>query len=200
MPLTRFGWESSDSLEHQRMLLPAILRHLPNRPARILDLGCGNGWLSEQYRVAGFDVTACDSSEDGIEIGRAAFPLVRFELHDAYAALGGPFDCIVASEVIEHLFAPKRMLDRAFEALVPGGRLVLSTPYHGWLKNVAIAAAGKFDSHVDVSWEGGHIKFFSRGTLEALVAAAGFVDLRFCGVGRAPLLWKSMIVVGTKPI
>lgn len=194
-----FGWKDAKPHQHQLMLLPGIVSLLPAPPAALLDLGCGNGWLSEQYRLAGFDVTACDQSPDGLALGAAAFPKVRFEQRSVYDPLGGPFDCIVSSEVIEHLYSPAQMLQRAFEALRPGGTLVLTTPYHGWLKNVAIAATGKFDRHVDPAFEGGHIKFFSRASLQAMMAGCGFRDFRFVGAGRVPYLWKSMIVAGRKP-
>lgn len=194
-----FGWKNTKPGAHQLLVLPSILPFLPRPPGALLDLGCGNGWLSEQYRLAGFDVTACDQSPDGLALGEQAFPSVRFEQRSVYEPLGGPFDCIVSSEVIEHLYSPATMLERCFEALRPGGTLVLTTPYHGWLKNVAIAATGKFDKHVNPAFEGGHIKFFSRATLEKTVQAAGFTDLRFAGAGRVPYLWKSMIVAGRRP-
>lgn len=73
------------------MLLPAILAILPAERGTLLDLGCGNGWLSEQYRLAGFDVTAVDRLADGLSYGRAAFPAVRFAVGDVYESLGGPF-------------------------------------------------------------------------------------------------------------
>ncbi len=165
----------------------------------LLDLGCGNGWLSEQYRLAGDQVTAMDWSSDGLRHGSAAFPLIEFRPGNVYDSLGGPFDCIVSSEFIEHLFAPARMLARCIEALKPGGLLVLTKPYQGWLKNVAIAATGNFDRHVDVAFEGGRIKFFSRASLTATMKAAGFSDIWFAAAGWIPLLWKSMIVAGRRP-
>jgi 2-polyprenyl-3-methyl-5-hydroxy-6-metoxy-1,4-benzoquinol methylase len=198
-PLTDFGWNSAQPHDHQTMLLPIISRLLPALPGKLLDLGCGNGWLSEQYRKAGFEVTACDRSLDGLRVGQAAFPHVDFIQRDLYEDLGGPYDCIVASEVIEHLFAPVRMLGRAFDALRPGGTLLLSTPYHGWLKNIVIAGTGKFDSHVDVAFEGGHIKFFSRAALARMMRKTGFERIEFRGAGRVPFLWKSMIMSGRKP-
>lgn len=197
-PATNFGWQSADAHAHQSMVLPAVLRLLPPPPARLLDLGCGNGWLSERYRQAGYTVTACDRSTDGLALGRQAYPLVEFLERDVYEDLGGPYDAVTSSEVIEHLFAPARMLARVHAALKPGGTLVLTTPYHGWLKNLAIAATGKFDSHVDVAFEGGHIKFFSRASLAKMLRQAGFDDIRFAGTGRVPGLWKSMVMAARR--
>jgi hypothetical protein len=82
----------------------------------------------------------------------------------------------------------------ARKALAPGGRFIVSTPYHGYLKNIALAVSGKFDRHFSVLWDGGHIKFFSRRTLAQMLADEGFEVVTFVGAGRLPLLWKSMIV------
>jgi 2-polyprenyl-6-hydroxyphenyl methylase/3-demethylubiquinone-9 3-methyltransferase len=45
----------------------------------------------------------------------------------------------------------------------------LSTPYHGYLKNLALAVSGKMDSHFGALWYGGHVKFFSIKTLQKLL-------------------------------
>ena len=70
----------------------------------------------------------------------------------------------------------------------------------GWFKNVALAISGRLDDHHDALREGGHIKFFSRRTLEALLTEAGFADIWFAGAGRLPLLWKSMVFAGARPL
>jgi hypothetical protein len=71
----------------------------------------------------------------------------------------------------------------------------VSTPYHGYLKNLLIALLGRYDQHHTVLWDGGHIKFFSRKTLESMLTEHGFIMEQFCGIGRVPLLWKSMVVL-----
>ena len=75
---------------------------------------------------------------------------------------------------------------------------MVSTPYHGWLKNVAIAVFNKWDAHHTLFWDGGHIKFWSRATLSKLLEEVGFEVIGFHGCGRAPYLWESMIIVGRK--
>ena len=72
---------------------------------------------------------------------------------------------------------------------------MLTTPYHGYLKNLALSVFGKWDAHFTSEWEGGHIKFWSRATLTNLLGNAGFEVFEFSGVGRVPYLWKSMILV-----
>jgi ubiquinone biosynthesis O-methyltransferase len=168
----------------------------------LLDVGCGNGAVAAALAGRGATVTGVDLSESGIALARAAHPDVRYEVGSVYDDLRaklGTFDRVVSLEVIEHLFDPRTFLRRAFEVLKPGGRIVLSTPYHGYLKNVVLALSGKLDAHFTVLWDGGHIKFFSRRTLGAILTEAGFVDLRFVGAGRVPWLWKSLVVSARRP-
>jgi 2-polyprenyl-6-hydroxyphenyl methylase/3-demethylubiquinone-9 3-methyltransferase len=75
---------------------------------------------------------------------------------------------------------------------------VLSTPYHGYLKNLALAVSGKMDAHFTALWDHGHIKFWSRATLATLLREAGFSRVEFLRVGRIPPLAKSMIAVARK--
>lgn len=181
----------------------ALAGDLP-RGLRVLDAGCGNGSLAGLFLERGCHVVGVDLGEQGIDIARSAYPEGRFEVmplgHRMRERLGEePFDLVVSTEVIEHLYAPDPFLRGCFAALRPGGRLILSTPYHGWLKNVLIAATGRFDTHVNPRLQGGHIKFWSRQTLTAALADAGFDRLEFRGAGRIPFLWRSMVVAATRP-
>jgi 2-polyprenyl-6-hydroxyphenyl methylase/3-demethylubiquinone-9 3-methyltransferase len=72
---------------------------------------------------------------------------------------------------------------------------IVSTPFHGYWKNLMLAVTGKLDDHFTVLWDGGHIKFWSPRTLRAVLSEAGFQDIRFHRVGRVPLLAKSMMAV-----
>src|SRR5437867_3004621 len=103
------------------------------------------------------------------------------------------FDAVIAVEVLEHLLLPRLLLLRAREALRPGGVVILTTPYHGFLKNLALALTNKFDQHWHPLRDYGHVKFFSRETLSQLFAEQGLKAGRFARVGRVPALAKSMI-------
>jgi 2-polyprenyl-6-hydroxyphenyl methylase/3-demethylubiquinone-9 3-methyltransferase len=144
-----------------------------------------------------------DASEDGVALARGKYPQVRFEVRSAYDDLGnlgptGGFDLAVSTEVIEHLHSPARFLKAVHAALRPRGRLVLSTPYHGFAKNLGLALFNAWDRHFTADWEGGHIKFFSRRTLGLALQRAGFEVVGFHGAGRLPYLWKSMVVTAEK--
>jgi SAM-dependent methyltransferase len=180
-------------------IVPKLLLLLDRRCRRILDMGCGNGALVRILLGQGYDAYGVDASESGIRLAEEKNP-GRFALMDfSESRLPGlldqqQFDAIVSTEVIEHLYDPVKFVARCRELLQPGGHLILSTPYHGYVKNLLIALAGRWDKHMDPLWGGGHIKLWTRRTLTALLAAQGFRVTGFKGCGRIPFLWKSMLI------
>lgn len=169
----------------------------------ICDLGCGNGHIAGSLTALGYEVTGIDASRSGIRIARRAYPSVKF----IEAMIDGgldqlnltKFDLVISSDVIEHLYRPSDLVAAAFSLVKPGGHVLLGTPYHGYLKNLALALSGRMDSHFSVLHDGGHIKFFSVKTLSRLMTAHSFRDLSFTFYGRAPWLWKNMICHARKP-
>ena len=171
---------------------------------RVLDVGCGNGFTCGEFAKRGCQVVGVDMSQSGIELARKAFPKCRFEVASASADLlellgAEPFDIVISTEVVEHLYDPRAYARTCFKALRGGGRFICTTPYHGYLKNVAISLAGKWDSHADPLWDCGHIKFWSRATLTRLLTEAGFQHFRFRGAGRLPYFWMTMVMSADKP-
>lgn len=113
-------------------------------------------------------------------------PQARFEVLPADDQLLAnldepPFDLVVSTEVVEHLYAPKAYARGCFEAARPGGRFICTTLYHGYLKNLALSLLNKWDAHANPLWDGGHIKLWSRRTISRLLAEAGFRNIRFRG-------------------
>lgn len=190
---------------HHELVLPAIRCFLSGLPpeANVVDVGCRNGYLISRVANTGWRLYGIDSSISGIEWARRTYPQVEFVHGDAMRALtgeltAGSFDAVISVEVIEHTYDPRDMLTNLRSLLKPGGTLVLTTPYHGYLKSLAIAITGKADSHYSPLWDGGHIKFWSHRTLAAVLRECGFGDLRFADSGRVPFLWKKTIVKATK--
>jgi len=179
--------------------LERILNRIAPPPRRVLDLGCGNGATSKMLAERGYSVVGVDSSESGLAIAnRSASSTLRFEVAEIDERLVervGTFPVVISLEVIEHVFSP-RVFMRAFHALLePGGVGIVSTPYHGYLKNVAIAVSGRFDHHFDPLWDYGHVKFFSIPKLRELFEEHGFRRMEFHRIGRIPALAKSTIAV-----
>lgn len=195
---TEFEWHAESagngaSGEKLTGLFVELVKKLDNVRS-ICDLGCGNGHISGRLAALGYHVTGVDASASGIQIAQHAYPGVEFvhALIDGDLKLG-QFDLVISSDVIEHLYRPSDLLEAAASQLKPGGQILLGTPYHGYLKNLVLAATGKMDAHFSALHDGGHIKFFSIKTLSKLMRDHGFDNLSFTFYGRAPWLWKNMI-------
>lgn len=200
-----YGWTTAKSPHSCAYLAPYILDRLRSLGIkRVLDLGSGNGALCGQLAEAGYEVAGVEYDRQGVEIASRSYPSItfyNFGVQDDPAALLAqerPFDAVVSTEVVEHLFSPHQLPQYARAVLNPGGRLILTTPYHGYLKNLALTLTDHWDKHHDPLWHGGHIKFWSRATLSRLLRENGFEVTRFGGVGRMPYLWKSMILEGRR--
>ncbi|HEY9447157.1 MAG TPA: class I SAM-dependent methyltransferase [Burkholderiales bacterium] len=200
---TEYIWDVADDAESHRYLFPPVVAALQRHGARrVLDLGCGNGSFTVRLSAAGYDVTGFDHSSTGIALAQRQYPNIRFARHDLHEALPAgheaAYDAVVAVEVIEHLLLPRRLMAAARAALRPGGVLIVTTPYHGYLKNLALAVTGKFDEHWAPLRDYGHVKFFSRRTLTRLFEEYGYAQLAFSTAGRVPPLAKSMVIAGVK--
>ena len=150
------------------------------RGKRVLDVGCGNGFMCGQFLQLGCEVTGIDLSEQGVARARESFPAGRFEVMgveelavrskelgvvgrnvgksergkvETWEAAGSrvrskelrvaseeagdrssedrgrmseeePFDIVISTEVVEHLYSPREWARACFAALRPGGRFV----------------------------------------------------------------------------
>lgn len=205
--ISGYVWENAELTGSHDYLLPALKEllareTLPQDRKRLFELGCGNGAVANELVRLGWDVTGVDPSEQGIAQANARYPAIPLRIGSAYddlAAQYGTFPAVVSLEVVEHVYAPRIYAATLFSLLDRGGVTVISTPYHGYLKNLALAASGRMDQHFTALWDHGHIKFWSERTLRTLLEEAGFRDVRFIRVGRIPVLAKSMIAIARKP-
>jgi 2-polyprenyl-3-methyl-5-hydroxy-6-metoxy-1,4-benzoquinol methylase len=199
----KYGYRDSDSSPHHAYLISPLLEMLSERrlssqqKLRVLDLGCGNGSLSHLIAQQGYEVVGVEDCEQGVAIARQSFPDCHFihaSIYDLpYAQLENSFDIVLSAEVIEHLLYPRELVRAAKKCLKPNGRLILTTPYHGYLKNLVLALSGKMDAHFNPLWDGGHVKFFSVSTLTQLLETENYRNIKFKFSGRTPFLWTSML-------
>jgi 2-polyprenyl-3-methyl-5-hydroxy-6-metoxy-1,4-benzoquinol methylase len=169
-------------------------------PRRVIELGCGNGRFADRLSKK-CEVVALDSSQSAIEVAKKNFQTASFYRDSVYEDLHrkyGTFDCVVSLEVIEHLFDPRAFVENASHLLNNGGIFLMSTPYHGYWKNLALALSGKMDSHFTALWDGGHIKFWSKKTITEILEEKGFTVLRIKRLGRIPVIAKTMLVIAEK--
>jgi SAM-dependent methyltransferase len=210
--MTDFGYAYNDHEQnpdpaHQPYYLSKMLQRLSAAPnvRTILDAGCGDGNFAGSLSEAGYVMYGLEMSDIGLAIADKR-GVGWFKKGSVYDDLRAPFpgvasfDAVIAVDVIEHLYSPRHFVDNAFAALRPGGILILTCPYWGYLKTVFLALSGRVDRYHTALWDGGHIKHWSKRTLTELVTERGFVHPTFDGAsGRPPLLWTGMIITAVKP-
>jgi len=180
-----YSGESQGYATNFRNWMHAELSDLP-RSARILEVGCGDGAFTRSLAEYSSAITAVDISHGQIEQNARAYPEISFLQHDVSARFpfdDDAFDVIWCSEVLEHLFDPNFALREIHRVMAPGGRLLVTVPYHGLFKNVLIALF-KWDEHFAPTHP--HIRFFTQNTLKQSVASAGFTEIqtRTCGMSK----------------
>jgi 2-polyprenyl-3-methyl-5-hydroxy-6-metoxy-1,4-benzoquinol methylase len=198
---TGFNYSSEKPGYAQDYLRPEIIRLLGPEKQKVLDIGCGNGAMAKVLLAQGHEVWGCDWDQAGVELASRIRPgrFVQWDLNRPVQEFPfRDFQAVISTEVIEHLFYPRTLLALARHVLPSEGRLILTTPYHGYLKNLVLSLLNKWDWHHHVDHDGEHIKFFSPKTLGKLMTHEGFVLEGWKGCGRCPGLWKSMVMWGRK--
>ena len=204
--ISGYAYEDGDLNPSHDYLLPSLMQILasldiPQDRKRIFELGCGNGAVAEVLTRHGYQVTGVDVSSQGVEQAQQRHPHLSLQLGSAYDRLTeayGRFPVVISLEVVEHLYAPRLFARTLFDLVEPSGTVIVSTPYHGYWKNLALALTGHLDHHFTALWDHGHIKFWSMTTLRQLLQEAGFHSITFHRVGRIPTLAKSMIAIARK--
>ena len=142
--IARFGalaqrwWDPEGPQRPLHDLNPARLKYVADRVtlrgARVLDVGCGAGLLSEALAGEGAEVTALDLSPELIDVARlhllesgrrVDYQLVSVE--DLAAQRPGAFDAVTCMEMLEHVPDPGSVLRACAALLKPGGLLFVST-------------------------------------------------------------------------
>ena len=131
-------WDPDGPQKPLHALNPARLRYVAERApladARVLDVGCGGGLLSEAMAKAGAKVTALDLAPELVKVARlhalesGVEVDYRVQSVEALAsAEPGSFDAVTCMEMLEHVPDPAAILAACATLLRPGGRLFVST-------------------------------------------------------------------------
>lgn len=117
----------------ERRVREYVISKIPKSADSILDVGCGNGWIAKKFLPKGKTVVSLDISVTNPSIIKKLYSDPK---HFAIAAdsfhlpfNNNSFDCVVASEIIEHVFDPSAFLKELFRVVKNGGSLIITTPY-----------------------------------------------------------------------
>lgn len=163
---------------------------LPFVEGRVLDVGCAEGVLADSVpasRYVGVDLDA----EILVEARRAHPDHTFLPLDELDTA--ERFDTVVALAVIEHVPDPEGWLRRWVEHLVPGGRIIVTTPYDRYESLHGLAAKLRLTSH---EAHDEHETTFDRESLDLVFTAAGLQLTTY----RRFLLGLNQLAVGTRKL
>jgi len=175
------AYDQKESLDSSHAM---VLRWISDRRAgRILDLGCSSGSLAARLRDAGHHVTGVDLvAHEGVKDRVDRF--IQADLDQGIPLeVEGPFDVVLAADVLEHVRHPEQTLDQIRLLLAAGGSLIASVPNFGhWYPRTRVAL-GRFDYDRRGILDRDHVRFFTRRSFERLVTSRGFRPVRLNGTG-----------------
>ncbi len=170
LPGVEFLSHLSPALMNAAVSLAAAAAHRPRRP-RVLDVGCGRGYLLRRFKALGW-------SPSGIDIEGSPLPIddEGLDCHRAGAAsLPWPdetFDLVVINHVLEHVAEPWTACAEAARVLRPNGVLYVGVPNFGSIQSRLF---GSYWFPLEIPR---HVFHFKSQPLRALVGEAGFSIVR----------------------
>jgi 2-polyprenyl-3-methyl-5-hydroxy-6-metoxy-1,4-benzoquinol methylase len=171
---------------------PEVAAKVPAWARTILDLGCASGrlGLALQEAVPGRDITGVELDADLASVARRRLQhVVEADVEALVAArtdLGGPFDVIVAADILEHLRDPWAVVRWAADQLVPDGLFVASVPNVRHVQTLWALLVRKRWRYDGVGlFDRTHLRWFTRANLPELFHGT---DLSVEEVDRVPML------------
>lgn len=175
-----------------------ISEFAPQPGARLLDIGCWDGWLAQQVaqHLGTADICGVDINAAAVKRARARGMAAQVcDLNEErLPSPDASFDAILCSEVLEHVFAPDDVLLEIRRVLKPSGYAVLTTPnLASWRNRIALLLGWQpFWSEVSSKHilgnplasgkPNGHLRLMTPRALRELVASCGLTVEHFGGI------------------
>jgi 2-polyprenyl-3-methyl-5-hydroxy-6-metoxy-1,4-benzoquinol methylase len=111
----------------RRVFLEQLNPYLEDAAGKgVLDVGCGQGWLSHEFAAHGARVLGIDPSKKNIQAATQQYPDIQFERSNLQSFQGQKqFDLVAAVMVFEHLADPSDGFTKIRSLLKPGGSLTM---------------------------------------------------------------------------
>lgn len=180
---------------------PAIKKLIPiSNNLNFLDYGCGSGKILEEITKInpGNKYIGIDVSKEALK--RAKYKKIKAKFYLSADGKKIPLksssvDFITALDVIEHIYDTRKAFQEFYRILKKDGEIIISTPYHGLIKDLFIVIFG-FET---VFKPFGHtIRFFTVHSLTKCVLQFGFKIKKVGYFGRFFPLWRGFYIVATK--
>ncbi|MBE9067872.1 methyltransferase domain-containing protein [Leptolyngbya cf. ectocarpi LEGE 11479] len=169
----------TDFLQYERNHILANL-YKDGEKKRILDLGAGSGVVSKFFLDKGYDAYGIEWNENGVDkLFKKGINALQRDIEELpYPYEDNFFDEVFWGDNVEHLFFPELVAKEIYRILKPGGRLVVSTPNHGWIVNrlyyLFMGVPRRTEGRKTDIWEWQHIRYFNKKELFRFLRHCGF--------------------------
>ena len=157
-----------------------------NSKGTLLDFGCGKGAMLSRLLLTKprLKVHGLDISKTALQTIKRLIPKGKFILIKEGKRLpykNDMFDFILATDVLEHILDTEWAFEELTRVLAPGGRILMTVPYHGMVKNILCTFIA-FDQYFEPSQA--HIRFYTKRNLKSYVRRYRLEILKFGYYGR----------------
>ena len=176
-----------------KLLQKGILKRIPKNTCMLLDVGCGCAYIAKHFMNKGVKVVSLDVAQANAEKALSNYPSENHAsvVADAFALpfKENTFDCVVASEIIEHTIDPVAFVEALKRVLKPGGTLIVSTPYKEKIESsLCIHCNCKTPKNA-------HLHSFDKDNMKRLYAKANMDIDTMTLVGNKLLLYSRLVLL-----
>jgi 2-polyprenyl-3-methyl-5-hydroxy-6-metoxy-1,4-benzoquinol methylase len=182
-------WDASIATHVYNMYHDELRRYLRiagRTPLRILDVGCAQGTLALLLAEAGHHVVAVDLRPEFLTYARSRHERgdIQFVQGNAMElVLPDPVDLVFVNQVLEHLVHPVELVRGLQRMLVPGGRLVATTPNGRYMRSdlphfAELGDLAQYEERQFFPDGDGHFFAYTATELEDVFTRSGLVDVR----------------------
>ncbi len=185
--------------------LDYVAQRVTLKGARVLDVGCGGGILSEALAAAGADVVAIDLAPRVLEVARLHLlesghdvDYRQISVESLAAEISGTFDAITCMEMLEHVPDPGSIVAGCATLLKPGGRLFASTLNRTPLAFGAAIVGAEYALNLLPRGTHHYAQFIRPSELATALRASGLDLEDIAGLAYNPLTRRAWTVQSTQ--
>jgi len=152
-----------------------ILRMIPQKPYRVLDVGCSTGNLGRSIKIKyNSYVLGLDSDLDSLSEAKSKIDDVFQVDLDKFENSLSDFDLIICADVLEHTKYPANVLSEISKCLTPEGSIIISLPnVQHWTVFLNLLL-GKWPERDRGIFDYTHLRFFTLNSIISLSSKCGF--------------------------